>query len=123
MKKLILLLIIVLLFSSSKSIYYEYSNNGKYATLEIKDELLTIYRSNNFKYIYTKNATIYPKTDTTSYIVFSMPLSLYYIEENQTKFNLCGFVYKTGEEIFTSDLTYLKINEDSIISISKLDSV
>ena len=36
------------------------------------------------------------KVDST--ISFSLPYSMYYFEEDQEKFNLCGFKHKTSED-------------------------
>lgn len=119
MKKLILLIsVTLLLISCNKSIYYEYLSNGKYATFEIQNNNIAVYRSNSNNYIYTKSTTILNKVDST--ISFSLPYSMYYFEKDQEKFNLCGFKHKTNEDKYML-ITYLKSNEDSIISISKAD--
>ncbi|SHJ02739.1 hypothetical protein SAMN04488096_10723 [Mesonia phycicola] len=120
MKKLILLSFTLLLFSCSKSIYYEYSNNGKYATLEIKNKILAIYRSNSGNFIYTESALFQRPTDTTSEISFSLPFWMYYIDEDQEKFNICSFKRKSAEDDFKV-ITYAEINKDSIVSVSKSD--
>lgn len=120
MKKLILLSFILLLFSCSKSIYYEYSNNEKYAILEIENNNIAIYRSTGAKFIYIESAKIFTTTDAKNYIEFSSPYWMYLIEKNENEFNLCGFEYKIREDKYRL-VSYQKINEDSIVSISKLN--
>lgn len=121
MKKLILLSIIILSFSCNRSIYYEYSNNGSYATLEIKDEFFAIYRSNTNNFIYTKSAAIYRMADSIEYIDITSPYWLLYIDRNKEKFDQCGFDHKIVDDAYNLKLTYKKTNEDSIVSISKLN--
>lgn len=122
MKKVFFLVTISLLFiSCNKKLYYEYYNEGNYATLEIIDNFSVIYRSksNNSNFIYISSVVRYETNDTVSHIDIFSTYWLDFIENGQDKYDLCGFDYKPPNDAINSFITYRIINNDSLVSISE----
>lgn len=130
-KAIILLLISISLASCGKSIYYEYIDSDHYAAFEITNKNSLIYRSSNtvketyVSYVYVESGPWLSNSESSSSVGLARPAQLYFIKKNETKFDLCAFVYEGDYPLKLQDvnsdelLIYNKISSDSIVLIGK----